>query len=75
MELSQLETFLLQIVIQPEITLLELRERCQKAQGQIQLVQEEELRVAQRQKLNVLKRKPIIGSQTEVAAQYEESTT
>jgi len=73
--LRQLETFLLEVVTQPEITLQELRQRCDKGQGQIQLAQEQELRDAQHQKFKMLKRKPIMGSQTELVTQYEESTT
>jgi amino acid adenylation domain-containing protein/non-ribosomal peptide synthase protein (TIGR01720 family) len=73
--LRQLETVLLEIVRQPEITLAELRQRYEKAQGQIQSVQEQELRNAQHQKLKLLKRKRIIGSEVELVSQYEESTT
>jgi len=73
--LRQLETVLLEIVQQPEITLAELRQRYEKAQGQFQSVQEQELRNAQHQKLKLLRRKRIIGSEVELVSQYEESTT
>jgi hypothetical protein len=73
--LRQLETVLLEIVQQPEITLAELRQRYEKAQGQFQSVQEQELRHAQHQKLKLLRRKPVSGSEVELVSQYEESTT
>jgi non-ribosomal peptide synthase protein (TIGR01720 family) len=73
--LRQLETVLLEIVRQPEITILELRQRYEQAQGQMQFVQEQELRNAQHQKLKLLRRKRIIGSEVELVSQYEESTT